>query len=67
MMKKIDIQANLNDEQPLSMRDGGIIREGIEKGKLDELRKAAAIGHKWFKDLEEGKSEVRDTIPKGQV
>ena len=50
-MMKIDIQANLNDEQPLSMRDGGIIREGIDT-KLDELRKAAAIGHKWFKDLE---------------
>ena len=48
---RIDIQANLNDEQPLSMRDGGIIREGIDK-KLDDLRKAAAVGHKWFKDLE---------------
>ena len=48
---RIDIQANLNDEQPLSMRDGGIIREGIDKN-LDELREAAAVGHKWFKDLE---------------
>ena len=48
---RIDIQANLNDEQPLSLRDGGLIREGIDK-KLDELREAAAIGHKWFKDLE---------------
>ena len=48
---RIDIQANLNDEQPLSMRDGGIIREGIDK-KLDDLRHAAAVGHKWFKDLE---------------
>ena len=50
-MTRIDIQANLNDTQPLSMRDGGIIREGIDK-KLDELREAAAIGHQWFKDLE---------------
>ena len=50
-MMRIDIQANLNDTQPLSMRDGGIIREGIDK-KLDELREAAAIGHQWFKDLE---------------
>tara|TARA_B100000925_G_scaffold285125_1_gene261039 strand:+ start:695 stop:3316 length:2622 start_codon:yes stop_codon:yes gene_type:complete len=48
---KIDIQANLNDEQPLSLRDGGLIREGVDE-TLDELRKAAAIGHKWFKDLE---------------
>ena len=48
---RIDIQANLNDEQPLSLRDGGLIREGIDK-KLDELREAAAKGHQWFKDLE---------------
>ena len=50
-MMRIDIQANLNDLQPLSLRDGGLIREGIDT-KLDELRTAAAIGHKWFKDLE---------------
>ncbi|MEL0101824.1 MAG: hypothetical protein VW862_09015, partial [Euryarchaeota archaeon] len=40
-MMKIDIQANLNDEQPLSMKDGGIIREGIDSN-LDELRTAAS-------------------------
>ena len=50
-MMKTDIQANLNDEQPLSMREGGIIREGIDSN-LDELRTAASIGKKWFKDLE---------------
>jgi len=50
-MMRIDIQANLNDEQPLSMRDGGMIREGIDS-KLDDLRTSAAIGHKWFRDLE---------------
>ena len=50
-MMKTDIQANLNDEQPLSMKEGGIIREGIDSN-LDELRTAASIGKKWFKDLE---------------
>ena len=41
-MMKIDIQANLNDELPLSLRDGGLIREGIDS-KLDELRNAATV------------------------
>ena len=62
---RIDIQANLNDEQPLSLRDGGLIREGIDS-KLDELRKAAAIGHKWFKDLEI-KERARLEIPSLKV
>ena len=30
-------------------------QEGIDK-KLDDLRKAAANGHKWFKDQKLGKS-----------
>tara|TARA_B100000700_G_C15061498_1_gene866217 strand:- start:1194 stop:3815 length:2622 start_codon:yes stop_codon:yes gene_type:complete len=64
-MMKIDIQANLNDLQPLSLRDGGLIREGIDS-KLDELRKAAAIGHKWFKDLEI-KERARLNIPSLKV
>jgi len=50
-LMRIDIQANLNDEMPLSLRDGGLIREGLD-ATLDELRTAAAIGHKWFKDHE---------------
>ena len=64
-MMRIDIQANLNDLQPLSLRDGGLIREGIDS-KLDELRKAAAIGHKWFKDLEI-KERARLNIPSLKV
>ena len=62
---RLDIQANLNDEQPLSLRDGGLIREGIDK-KLDELREAAALGHKWFKDLET-KERARLEIPSLKV
>ena len=64
-MMRIDIQANLNDEQPLSLRDGGLIREGIDS-KLDELRTAAAVGHKWFKDLEI-KERARLEIPSLKV
>ncbi len=62
---RIDIQANLNDEMPLSLRDGGLIREGVDS-KLDELRTAAAIGHKWFKDLEI-KERARLEIPSLKV
>jgi len=64
-MMRIDIQANLNDEQPLSMRDGGMIREGIDS-KLDDLRTSAAIGHKWFRDLEI-KERARLEIPSLKV
>ena len=64
-MMRIDIQANMNDEIPLSLRDGGLIREGIDS-KLDELRDAAAIGHKWFKDLET-KERARLQIPSLKV
>ena len=64
-MMRIDIQANLNDEQPLSLRDGGLIREGVDS-KLDELRTAAAVGHKWFKDLEI-KERARLEIPSLKV
>ncbi|HIF45943.1 MAG TPA: DNA mismatch repair protein MutS [Candidatus Poseidoniales archaeon] len=49
---KVDIQANLNENQPLSLRDGGLIREGIDS-KLDDYRNAAQIGHQWFKDFEQ--------------
>ena len=63
---KIDIQANLNDEQPLSMKEGGIIREGIDTN-LDELAgTAASIGKKWFKDLEQ-KKEFGSEIPSLKV
>ncbi len=64
-LMRIDIQANLNDEQPLSLRDGGLIREGIDQ-KLDELRNSAKIGYKWFKDLEI-KERARLEIPSLKV
>jgi DNA mismatch repair protein MutS len=62
---RIDIQANMNDEQPLSLRDGGLIREGVDS-KLDSLRTDAAIGHKWFKDFE-SQERARLEIPSLKV
>ncbi len=40
------------DEPPVSVRDGGMIREGYD-AKLDELRDMAATGGKWMASLEE--------------
>lgn len=64
-LMRIDIHATLNDEIPLSLRDGGLIREGVD-GTLDELRTAAATGHQWFKDLET-KERARLGIPSLKV
>ena len=64
-LMRIDIQANLNDEQPLSLRDGGLIREGVNS-TLDELRAAAKHGHQLFKDLET-KERARLKIPSLKV
>ncbi len=62
---RIDIQANLNDEQPLSLRDGGLIREGVNSD-LDDFRNAARKGHQLFKDLE-AKERIRLKIPSLKV
>ena len=48
---RADIESILNDEQPLNLRDGGLIRQGVDS-VLDDLREKAAIGHNWFKELE---------------
>jgi len=64
-LMRIDIQANLNDEQPLSLRDGGLIREGVDQ-TLDDLRTAAKHGHQLFKDLEM-KERSRLNIPSLKV
>ena len=41
----------LNDELPLGLRDGGIIRKGVNI-ELDELREISMDGYQWFKNLE---------------
>ena len=46
-----DIFRTLNDELPLSLRDGGLIRNGVNS-ELDELRVVSSEGYEWFKELE---------------
>jgi DNA mismatch repair protein MutS len=46
-----DIFRTLNDELPLSLRDGGLIRNGVNS-ELDELRVVSSRGFEWFKELE---------------
>ena len=46
-----DIRRTLVDEPPLSIRDGGLVRAGLNQS-IDELRDTSATGHSWFKNLE---------------
>ena len=46
-----DIHRTLVDEVPLGLRDGGLIRDGIDED-LDVYRSASNQGHGWFSDLE---------------
>ena len=41
----------LNDELPIGLRDGGIIRKGVNI-ELDDLREISINGYQWFKNLE---------------
>lgn len=45
------IAMTLLDEQPLSIKDGGLIRPGIN-GDLDILRQRSKKGNDWFKEQE---------------
>ncbi len=46
-----DIHRTLIDEVPLGLRDGGLIRTGIDD-ELDRYRSASNQGHGWFSNLE---------------
>ena len=46
-----DIHRTLVDEVPLGLRDGGLIRTGIDT-ELDRFRSASNQGHGWFSNLE---------------
>ncbi|MBO5722506.1 MAG: DNA mismatch repair protein MutS, partial [Lentisphaeria bacterium] len=46
----------LNDELPLTISDGGIIRTGYHAG-LDELRSAASEGKGWLADIQNREQE----------
>ena len=45
------IEQAINPDAPMSLRDGGLIREGYHSG-VDELRKASAEGKGWIAALE---------------
>ncbi len=45
------LEEALSDNPPLSVQDGGIIREGFDAG-LDELRQVKATGRSWIAELE---------------
>jgi len=46
-----EIIRTMKDELPLSLRDGGIIRDGVNS-ELDDLRVISSKGYEWFKELE---------------
>ena len=46
-----DIHRTLVDEVPLGLREGGLIRIGIDE-ELDRYRSASNQGHGWFSNLE---------------
>jgi len=46
-----EIRRTLVDSPPLSLRDGGIIRDGFSK-EIDMLRETTSKGQSWFSDLE---------------
>jgi DNA mismatch repair protein MutS len=54
----LQIRAVLEDEAPLGLRDGGLIRTGVDE-EIDELRRKSEQGVSWFDDLEK---ELRATL-----
>jgi DNA mismatch repair protein MutS len=45
------IQATLNDSPPLGLRDGGLLKQGVDE-EVDRLRQLTAEGKSWFSSLE---------------
>ena len=54
------IEQAINPNAPMSIRDGGLVREGYHSG-VDELRKASTEGKGWIATLE-GKERTRTGI-----
>ena len=52
------VQHTLNGEPPLGLRDGGLLRAGVDE-QVDELRTVTAEGKTWFSDLEK---RLRDEL-----
>ena len=45
------IQATLNESPPLGLRDGGLLKDGVDE-EVDRLRSLTAEGKGWFSNLE---------------
>lgn len=45
------IEAAINDDPPLALKDGGIIKEGFDE-RIDKYRHAKTEGKKWLSELE---------------
>lgn len=50
------IEASIDEEAPMLLRDGGIIKPGYNES-VDELRSAKSDGKKWLASLEESERE----------
>jgi DNA mismatch repair protein MutS len=50
------IFSTIEEEPPLTVTDGGIIREGVDS-ELDELRKASTEGKKWIAQMQQSEQE----------
>lgn len=50
------IDRAINDEPPIALKDGGIIRDGYD-ATLDELRSAATEGKNWLAKLKQDEAE----------
>ncbi len=50
------LKDSINDEPPISVRDGDIIKAGYHE-EVDKLRSASTDGKKWLADLEETERE----------
>ncbi|OGV49863.1 MAG: DNA mismatch repair protein MutS, partial [Lentisphaerae bacterium GWF2_52_8] len=52
----LKIRAALHDDPPISLMDGGLIREGYNSS-LDELRRAASEGKEWLASIQTKEQE----------
>ncbi len=50
------IESAIEDEPPINLKDGGVIRQGYHP-ELDELREAATQGRKWLADYQASEME----------
>lgn len=50
------LESSIHDEPPLSVKDGGLIRDGYHE-EIDRLRASSTQGRGWIRDMEETERE----------